>query len=130
MPRPHVPPLPAEALQKQNVTLGLGVAVKFVNNRRCRDENHKHGGYTMQWSNLTRWGLAALMTSSLIIIATAASAELKPGDKLDKTNCQEAKGLLPEHVMEKFCEGQYSAEIIDVKDDAFQYSKKFKEGSE
>ena len=46
----------------------------------------------MQWSRLTQWGLAALITLSLTILITPASAELKPGDKLDKSNCQEAKG--------------------------------------
>jgi hypothetical protein len=75
-------------------------------------------------------GLAAAAALSLAFTAAPAFAELKPGDKLDKSNCQEAKGMLPEHVMEKFCTGQYMAEIIEVKDEAFQYSKKFKEGSE
>jgi len=84
----------------------------------------------MQWSRLTQWGLAALTTLSFTLLLTPASAELKPGDKLDKSNCQEAKGMLPEHVMEKFCDGKYIAEIIEVKDDAFQYSAKFKAGSE
>src|SRR3989442_2404291 len=84
----------------------------------------------MQFSRLTQWALTALTTLSLTLGFTCASAELKPGDRLDKSNCQEAKGLLPEHVMEKFCAGQYSAEIIEAKDDAFQYSTKFKAGSE
>jgi hypothetical protein len=84
----------------------------------------------MQWSRLIQWGLAALITQSLTVLITPALAELKPGDKLDKSNCQEAKGLLPEHVMEKFCAGQYAAEIIEVKDEAFQYSAKFKSGTE
>jgi hypothetical protein len=75
-----------------------------------------------------RWGLIILAIT--IFPFTPASAELKPGDKLDKSNCQEAKGMLPEHIMEKFCDGKYSAEIIEVKDEQFQYSKKFMEGSE
>jgi hypothetical protein len=74
----------------------------------------------MQWLRSTRWGLAVLAAASLAVFTTQASAELKPGDKLDKSNCQEAKGMLPEHVMEKFCDGKYTAEIIEVKDDAFQ----------
>ena len=84
----------------------------------------------MQWSRLVRWGLAGLATTSLITFTTPASAELKPGDKLDKSNCQEAKDLLPEHIADKFCAGQYTADIIEVKDDQFQYSKKFRAGSE
>jgi hypothetical protein len=79
---------------------------------------------------LLGWGLAVLTTASLTIPNSLVFAELKPGDKLDKANCQEAKGLLPDHVMEKFCAGQYAAEIIDLKDEAFQYSAKFKAGSE
>ena len=79
---------------------------------------------------LLGWGLAVLTTASLAILNLLAFAELKPGDKLDKSNCHEAKGLLPDHVMEKFCAGQYAAEIIDLKDDAFQYSAKFRAGSE
>src|SRR5262249_17360878 len=84
----------------------------------------------MQWSCVTRWSLAMLATASLATFAPLASSELKPGDKLDKSNCQEAKNMLPEHVTEKFCNGQYTAEIIEVKDENFQYSKKFREGSE
>jgi len=84
----------------------------------------------MQRSRLIRWGLTVLTIVSLTVLTTPAFAELKPGDKLDKSNCQEAKGLLPDVVLEKFCAGKYSAEIIEVKDEAFQYSAKFKAGSE
>jgi len=84
----------------------------------------------MQQSRMSRWGVALLASLSLAVFAPSASAELKPGDKLDKSNCNEAKDLLPEHVPEKFCSGAYTAEIIEVKDEAFQYSQKFKAGSE
>jgi len=79
---------------------------------------------------LTNWGLVALTAASLVTFSMPAQAELKAGNKLSKANCQEAKDLLPEHVMDKFCAGQYEAEIIDVKDADFQYSTKFKSGSE
>ena len=84
----------------------------------------------MRWSQFSRVGLTVLAAATLTIFTVPASAELKPGDKLDKSNCQEAKDMLPEHVVDKFCSGQYTAEIIEVKDDAFQYSKKFKAGAE
>src|ERR1043166_4375896 len=84
----------------------------------------------MQWSLCTGWGLAVLAAASLTVFTAPASAELKPGDKLDKSNCQEAKGMLPDYVMEKFCDGKYAAEIIEVKDEAYQYSKKFRDGTE
>src|SRR5262249_16291858 len=92
--------------------------------------SEKEGGHAMQRSHLTHWRLVALTILSLTLLLTPAGAELKPGDRLDKTNCQEAKGLLPEHVMEKFCDGKYASEIIEVKDEAYQYSKKFSAGSE
>ena len=84
----------------------------------------------MQWSRLTQWGLAALTTLSLTLLLTPACAELKSGDRLDKSNCQEAKGMLPEHVMEKFCDGKYAAEITESKDETYQYSTKFKAATE
>lgn len=84
----------------------------------------------MRWFYSSSLGLAVLATASLAVFTSSASAELKPGTMLDKSNCQEAKGLLPEHVIEWFCGGRYTAEIIEVKDEAFQYSAKFKSGSE
>jgi hypothetical protein len=84
----------------------------------------------MQRPYCMRWGLAVIAAISFTIVSTSVSAELKPGDKLDKSNCQEAKGMLPENVLEWFCSGQFTAEIIEVTDDQFQYSPKFKAGSE
>jgi hypothetical protein len=84
----------------------------------------------MLCAHATRWQLAVALTTSLTILTTAAFAELKPGDTLGKANCQEAKGQLPHHVLQKFCAGQYTAELIEVKDEDFQYSAKFKAGSE
>ncbi len=48
----------------------------------------------MQRSHSIHWGLAVLAAASLAVFTTPASAELKPGDKLDKANCQE-----PVHVI-------------------------------
>ena len=79
---------------------------------------------------LYRWGLVALLATSIVTFVTPASGAITPGSRLNKANCQEAKDLLPENVMEKFCSGQYEADIIEVKDEDFQYSTKFKAGSE
>src|SRR6266700_1209784 len=84
----------------------------------------------MQRSRLIRWGLTVLTIVGLTVLTTPAFAELKPGDKLYKSNCQEAKGLLPDVVLEKFCAGQFTAEIVEVKAHTFQYSKKFRACSE
>lgn len=80
----------------------------------------------MQLSRWTRWGLAALLT-----LATApAFADISPGSTLDSSNCEEARDMLPDFVTEKFCAGDYTAKITEVTDEEFQYSKKFKAGSE
>jgi uncharacterized protein DUF1329 len=84
----------------------------------------------MQRLHLGRFWLVIVMATVLIILPTLAHADLQPGSRLTKANCQETKDLLPEFVMEKFCSGQYEADIIEVKDEAFQYSAKFKAGSE
>ncbi len=78
-----------------------------------------------------RWVFAGLAILALGFLAGLARAELKPGDVLSKNNCQEAKGLLPDHVLQSFCNGDYGpTEIIEVPDSAFNYSQKFKAGSE
>jgi hypothetical protein len=74
--------------------------------------------------------LALLISGGFTILSAPVLAELKPGDILDSSNCREARDMLPDYVTEKFCDGRYKAEIIEVKDDAFQYSAKFKAGSE
>lgn len=84
----------------------------------------------MQWSRFSHWGLSLVAIASFAVFTAPAFAELKPGDKLDKSNCQEAKGMLPDQALEWLCSGQWSAEIIEVKDEQFQYSQKFRAGSE
>lgn len=80
----------------------------------------------MSFSRFTSVGLAG----ALALLAVPALAELKPGDTLDQSNCEQARSMLPDFVTEKFCAGDYAAEIIEVTDEQFQYSAKFKSGSE
>lgn len=82
------------------------------------------------WSSIIRVGLAALATASVSFLPMVAMAELKPGDTLGKDNCQAAKGMVPDQILDKFCNGQYTADIVEIDDTAFQYSAKFKAGSE
>ncbi len=80
--------------------------------------------------------LLTSMYSLLVAVVTVltptavAFATLKPGDTLSAANCQEAKALLPNEILQKFCAGQYTAEIVAVDENDFQYSLKFKAGSE
>jgi hypothetical protein len=84
----------------------------------------------MYWLKFPYWGLAMLATVSLVALSSSAFADLKPGDRLDRSSCQKAQGLLPDQVLAKFCVGHYAADIIEVKDEDFQYSAKFRAGSE
>lgn len=53
-------------------------------------------------------------------------AELQPGDTLSQENCKQAEGMLPDRILDGFCSGEYGpTKIIEVKDEAFQYSKAF-----
>jgi hypothetical protein len=79
----------------------------------------------------SRWGLALLTAASLTVLLSPAFADLQPGDTLGQSNCNEAKGLLPERVLQGYCSGEYGpSEIMEVPDAALQYSQKFQTGAE
>lgn len=50
-------------------------------------------GHVMQWLLQIPWGRASLIPLSLTVLTSMALAELKPGDKLDKSHCQEANSM-------------------------------------
>lgn len=76
------------------------------------------------------WMLTGLAAGVVCGWVSLARAELTPGVKLTQANCNEAKNLLPDPVVARFCAGQYAAEIVAITDSALLYSKKFREGSE
>jgi hypothetical protein len=62
---------------------------------------------------------------------TAASAdELKPGETLDKTNWEKAKGLLPEEILKHYRENEYVNKIVDWPADKFNFPPDFKAGTQ
>lgn len=65
-----------------------------------------------------------------ITLSSPGLAELKPGDVLDQSNWQEAKGLLPESVLKYFAQGQARAPIIEVKDEAYRLDQEFQRDTE
>lgn len=54
-----------------------------------------------------------------------ATAELRPGDVLDKSNWQEAKGLMPEAILRRFANGQHVSKVIEVPPDALRWGTRF-----
>lgn len=72
---------------------------------------------------------------TLLVVAlwtvTAAQAQLKPGDTLGKDNCQQAKGLLPDRILQGFCSGEYGpTKIVEVPNSAYVYSERFRNATE
>lgn len=59
-----------------------------------------------------------------------SAAELKPGDVLDQSNWQEAKGLLPEEVLKYFAAGEARASIVEAKDEWYRLDPEFQRFTE
>src|ERR1051325_3866497 len=80
----------------------------------------------------TRWqGLAGFcMLAAMMLLAAWASAELKPGDVLDKSTWQEAKGMMPEAILKRFAGGEHISKIVELPPEAVRFGRKFLERSE
>src|SRR6266852_2698028 len=61
----------------------------------------------------------------LAVVALPARAELKPGDTLDKTTWQEAKGKMPEAILKRFELGQHISKVVDVPPEGLQWGSRF-----
>jgi hypothetical protein len=80
-----------------------------------------------------RYGKAlvtACVLTSIVLLAVGVKAELKPGDVLDKSNWQEAKGLMPDAILKRFAGGQHISKIVELPPEALRFGKKFLERTE
>ena len=71
----------------------------------------------------TQWLRAAITGCGIVgalLLGPNANAELKPGDTLDQTHWQEAKGMMPEAILHRFENGQHRSTIIELPSDALQ----------
>lgn len=65
-----------------------------------------------------------LMGTPLLAVRTAA--ELKPGDTLDQSTWQEAKGMMPEAILKHFANGHHISKIIELPPEALQYGSRYR----
>ena len=75
-----------------------------------------------------QWGgslVAVAVCLGVLVFTPVARAELKPGDVLDQAHWQEAKGMMPEAILQRFEAGQHISKIIEIPKDALQWSTKF-----
>jgi len=83
-------------------------------------ENKKGGqGTTAIW-----------MLLGTLLLAAEARAEFKPGDTLDQSTWQEAKGMMPEAILKHFANGHHISKIIELPPEALQYGSRFRELTE
>src|SRR5713101_3240243 len=66
----------------------------------------------------------------VLLLAAAARAELKPGDTLDQSTWQEAKGMMPDAILKHFANGHHISKIIELPPEALQYGSRFRELTE
>ncbi len=80
-----------------------------------------------QWLRATITGCGIV---GALLLGSGVNAELKPGDTLDQTRWQEAKGMMPEAILSHFENGQHRSTIIELPKDALQWSSRFKAATE
>ncbi|MGE0827011.1 MAG: outer membrane lipoprotein-sorting protein [Candidatus Binatia bacterium] len=81
----------------------------------------------------THWGsriLAVGVVVGTIVVGAGGRAELTPGDVLDQTRWQEAKGMMPDAILRRFESGHHRSKIIEVPREALQWSAKFNSATE
>jgi Protein of unknown function (DUF1329) len=67
---------------------------------------------------------------SLLLCATNVRAELKPGDVLNQSNWQEAKGMMPDAVLRRFELGQHLSKVIELPKEELRWGSRFNEATE
>ena len=65
-----------------------------------------------------------------LLLVVEAGADLKPGDVLDQTRWQEAKGMMPEAVLHRFETGLHLSKIIEIPPDALRWSTRYNAATE
>jgi hypothetical protein len=70
----------------------------------------------------------ALIT--LLLGAARGEAELKPGETLNQTRWQEAKGMMPDPILHRFETGQHISKIIELPPNAMRWSTRYNQASE
>ena len=73
---------------------------------------------------------AACAFMGALLLPAGAGAVLNPGDVLDQTRWQEAKGMMPDAVLHRFETGQHISKIIEIPSDALRWSTRYNAATE
>jgi hypothetical protein len=84
----------------------------------------------MNSSTWTRRTAIAGALTTLLLSAARGAAELKPGDTLNHTRWQEAKGMMPDPILHHFETGQHVSTLIELPLDAMRWSSRFNQATE
>jgi hypothetical protein len=68
--------------------------------------------------------ITACVFTGVLLLVAQARAELKPGDTLDQSTWQEAKGMMPEAILKHFANGHHISKIIELPPEALQYGSR------
>ena len=74
--------------------------------------------------------ITACVFTGVLLLTVRAGAELKPGDTLDQSTWQEAKGLMPEAILKHFANGHHISKIIELPPEAIQWGSRHRELTE
>jgi len=74
--------------------------------------------------------ITACVFTGVLLLMARAGAELKPGDTLDQSTWQEAKGLMPEAILKHFANGHHISKIIELPPEAIQWGSRHRELTE
>ena len=86
----------------------------------------------LEWQSKMRWGQSVLIGTLLLTATSAWAADDQKPWVLDANNWQQGKDLLPEVILNRVKNGEYTYKVVPVDPEKFKtnYSKKFWEASE
>src|SRR6266545_2748104 len=98
---------------------------------RAHGARYQLKGESAMGTNKWRRGIVtACVFTGVLLLTVRATAELKPGDTLDQSTWQEAKGMMPDAILKHFANGHHLSKIIELPPEAIQWGSRFKELTE
>jgi hypothetical protein len=74
---------------------------------------------------MTQWRRWLVTAAGCLLALRPAAAELKKGDTLDQSNCQEAKDLFPPEILSHYCEGKFQSPINELPKGTYSLDESF-----
>src|SRR5215510_14017299 len=84
----------------------------------------------MESRRYSRKTLTVGVLLGMLLPMARVEAELKPGDVLDQTRWQEAKGMMPDAILRRFETGQHISKVIEIPSGTLQWSTRYNQATE